>query len=117
MSGKGRSQRCLELAQSGVFGGEWGPAGVAQSRVRIGAGYLDASGLVFLTGIQPSMPHQLSDQALHITVINYIRILVRTFDWLLARGHSRTSTTKERYKCDLKNRLQIPQTEKQPDKF
>lgn len=52
-----------------------------------------------------------------ITVINYIRILVRTFDWLLARGHFRTSTTKERYKCDLKNRLQIPQTEKQPDKF
>lgn len=83
----------------------------------MGAGYFECLwAYIFTAGIQPSMPHQLSDQG-YIRVINYIRILVRTFDWLLARGHFRTSTTKDRYKCDLKDRLQIPQTEKQPDKF
>lgn len=64
---------------------------------------------------EPSHPRYTSCQLKGcISVINYIRSLVRTFDWLLAKGHLRTSTTKDRYKCDLKNKLQSPKPKKWP---
>lgn len=52
-----------------------------------------------------------------IRVINYIRILVRTFDWHLAKGHFRTSMTKDRYKCDPGEKLKNWKWDKRNDQI
>lgn len=102
-----------------VWGLQWGVVGprkqTEQEETRE-QGISDASGLMLLHQ-ESSHPHYTSCQFEGwIRVTNYIRILVRTLDWLLANGHFRTSTTKGRYKCDLKNKLQSPK-QKRLDTF